>query len=352
MNTKINDKGFVSIIYFISQVMFLKVGSTQILNSSGNGSIYSILLGSILSFIIIHFIIKIFNYEKDLNLFKKINKLYGKLGFLINFCLFILVIFFFIYLLWNVNSYVQNKYLDNTPNYIILLLFLIPTIWCSILDMKSISKVSFSLFVISIIMILFSSINLFKFIEIDNFKPFFNTSFFIIFKNSISFTCYFITPIFMVLLVPKNTIYNNINLDKNIKIFSLFSMFNYLCIFIFIIGIFGTELSKIFSYPEYSLMKKINYFDFIQHVENIATIQFLYCLFISSVITLKYIKEYINKNILFFITTFICFICALFLFKNTTFGYNIVKTYFIYIYFIPIILFIFISNILIKRNKD
>ena len=153
MNTKINDKGFVSIIYFISQVMFLKVGSTQILNSSGNGSIYSILLGSILSFIIIHFIIKIFNYEKDLSLFKKINKLYGKLGFLINFCLFILVIFFFIYLLWNVNSYVQNKYLDNTPNYIILLLFLIPTIWCSILDMKSISKVSFSLFVISSIMI-------------------------------------------------------------------------------------------------------------------------------------------------------------------------------------------------------
>ena len=72
--------------------MFLKVGSTQILNSSGNGSIYSILLGSILSFIIIHFIIKIFNYEKDLNLFEKINKLYGKLGFLINFCLFINII--------------------------------------------------------------------------------------------------------------------------------------------------------------------------------------------------------------------------------------------------------------------
>ncbi|MBO6145929.1 MAG: GerAB/ArcD/ProY family transporter [Bacilli bacterium] len=355
MNTKISDKGFASVIYFISQAMFIKVGSTQILNSAGNSSIYSILLGSIFSIIILFFLMRLFNYKKDLDLFKKIEVIYGKsIGSIINFVIFILITFLFIYLLWDVNAYVQNKYLDNTPNYIILILFLIPTIWCANLDMKSISKVSFSLFVISVIMILFSATNLVKFIELNNFKPYFNTSFFIVIKNALVFTSYFITPIFMILMTPKNTIENNKLLDQSIFKFSLLSTLNYLCIFIFIIGIFGIELSKIFSYPEYSLMKKINYFDFIQHIENIATIQFLYCLFISNVICLKFIKEYLIhtglKNIIHFIII-ICFIASLFIFKNTTMGYEIVKHYFIYIYFIPIFILILISNIKIKRNK-
>ena len=114
MNTKISDKGFASVIYFISQAMFIKVGSTQILNSAGNSSIYSILLGSIFSIIILFFLMRLFNYKKDLDLFKKIEFIYGKsIGSLINFFIFSLVVLLFIYLLWDVNAYVQNKYLDN-----------------------------------------------------------------------------------------------------------------------------------------------------------------------------------------------------------------------------------------------
>ena len=147
MNTKISNKGFASIIYFITQVMFLRIGTTQILNSSGNNSIYSIILGSIFSLIVLFFIIKLFNYEKDLTIFEKIEKLYGKyIGKIINIFLFIVFILFFIYLLWSVNSYVQNKYLDKTPSFIILILFLIPTVWCSSLNIKVIAKVSLALF--------------------------------------------------------------------------------------------------------------------------------------------------------------------------------------------------------------
>ena len=76
MNTKISRIGFSSIIFFISQTMFLHTGLNQLLNGSGNGSIYSILLGGLLSMIILFFIIRYFNFEKDLNLFKK-NELYS-----------------------------------------------------------------------------------------------------------------------------------------------------------------------------------------------------------------------------------------------------------------------------------
>lgn len=357
MNTKISKKGFSSIIYFTTQVMFLRVGSTQILNSAGNASIYSLILGTIISLILLIPILKLCNYEKDLSLFEKIEKLYGKLiGNIINFFLTVLFIIFFIYLLWSLNSYVQDKYLDQTPSYIILLLFIIPVVWCTLTNMKTVAKVSFSVFIVSVIMILFSVSNLIMYIDLENFKPFFNTSFFIILKNALVFSAYFITPSFMLTIVPKNTIYDSKNLDKTIGKFYLLSAFNYILIFIFVIGIFGIDLAKIFSYPEYSLMKKINYFDFIQHVENIATIQFLYCLFISSVMSLVFIKEYLKykkiyKKQIFFVIIGISFIMSLNLFNNTTIGYNFIKKYYIYIYSIPLLILVISSYILIKKSN-
>ena len=357
MNTKISKLGFASICYFLTGVMFLKVGTTNILNSSSQGCVLSIILGSIFSLIILFFLLNLFNYEKDLSIFKKIEKLYGKyLGNIINFLLCLLFTLFFIYLLYSVNSYVQNKYLDKTPSFIILLLFLIPTIWCTLCNIKVICKTSLPLFFISIFMVLFAIGNLFMKIDIENFKPFFDEPFFNILKNAITFTSYFVTPIFLLLTTPKNMIYDSKNVNKNITSFLILSEINYICIFIFIIGIFGIDLAKIFSYPEYSLMKKVNYFDFIQHVENITTIQFLYCFFISSVMSLNFIKEYLNyinkfKKIPFFIIIGICLFFSLNLFKNTTMGYNIVKNYYFYIYFIPILILIIMSNIIIKRKK-
>ena len=357
MNTKISKKGFSSIIYFTTQVMFLRIGTTQILNSAGTASIYSIILGTIFSLIILFFILKFCNYEKDLNLFEKIEKLYGKtIGNIINLFLVIIVTLFFIYLLWSVNSYVQNKYLDQTPSFIIILLFLIPTIWCANLSVKVIAKVSFSIFVVSLIMILFAITNLISIIDIENFKPFFNSNFLIILKNSFIFTAYFVTPTFMMTTVPKNMIYNSKNLAKTVSKFYILSAINYLLIFIFIIGIFGIDLAKIFSYPEYSLMKKVNYFDFIQHIENIATIQFLYCFFISNVISLYFIKEYLSykkifKKNYYYPIIILCLICSLLLFKNTTVAYNFIKKYYVFIYSIPLFVLLMISNIIILKNN-
>ena len=357
MNTKISKKGFSSIIYFITQVMFLRVGSTRILNSASNGSIYSLVTGTIISLILLFPLLKLFNYEKELSLFEKIEKLYGKtIGNIINLFLVIIFMLFFIYLLWSLNSYVQDKYLDQTPSLIILILFIIPVLWCGSLNMKVLAKVSLSLFIISIFMIIFSASNLVMYIDFDNFKPLFNTSFFLIIKNALIFSAYFITPTFMLLITPKSMIYNSKNLDKTIIKFYLLSAINYTLIFIFVIGIFGIDLAKIFSYPEYSLMKKINYFDFIQHVENIATIQFLYCLFISNVMSIVFIKEYLKykkiyKNSLFFIISFICLFISLNLFDNTTIGYNFIKKYYIFIYSIPLLVIVILSCIVIKIKK-
>ena len=234
MNTKISRIGFSSIIFFISQTMFLHTGLNQLLNGSGNGSIYSILLGGLLSMIILFFIIRYFNFEKDLNLFKKNDKLFRSYGKIINVFLVIIFTFYFIYSLWSINTYVQNKYLDSTPSFIIILLFLIPAVWCASLNMKTISKVSISVFLVTVFIILFSILNLYSSIEINNLKPWFNTPIIKIIKDSILFTSYFVSPTFMLLVIPKNEIYESNKLSKTIIIFYIITIINFLLLFIFI----------------------------------------------------------------------------------------------------------------------
>ena len=121
------------------------------------------------------------------------------------------------------------------------------------------------------------------YVEIDNLKPFFNTPILTILKDAFIYASYFVTPTFMMITVPNNRIYDSKNLNKTIVLFYIFCSIYFIILFTLIIGIFGIELSKLFYYPEFTLMKKINYFDFIQHIENILSAQWIYSLFISTV---------------------------------------------------------------------
>lgn len=343
---KLKSISFYSIIFFITETMFIHTGLNEILNSSKTGTIYSCVLGSIISLVILFFITKIINYKKELNIFKKIDLVYGKLGKIINLFLVLIFILYFIYLLWSINTYIQNKYLDSTPSFIIILLFLIPVIWCQKEGIRTISKVSGLLFIITFLIILFSVTNLYSGIDLDNFKPLFNTPIITIIKDGFIFSSYFVTPMFMLLVIPDIKI-------KNTTLFFIISLVNLLLLFIYIIGVFGIDLASLFSYPEYSLMKKINYFDFIQHIENISTFEWLFSIFISTVMSLNFIIEYlkhINKERLKYIVIPINFILSLVLFSNTTIASNIIKKYYLFIYYIPILLVIFSFNI--KRNKN
>ena len=103
-------------------------------------------------------------------------------------------------------------------------------------------------------------------------------------------------------------------------------------------------------------MKKISYFDFIEHVENLLSSQWLFSLYIGSVINLYFIKNYLKylnikklktKKIIYYIIIFI----SPRLFMNTTIEYHVVKEYFIYLYSIPIFVLLIIAIILIRKEK-
>ena len=358
MNTKISNKGYGCIIFFTSQAMFLGVGIPQILNSSNQSSPFSILLGSILGILILYLFTKLFNYEKDLNLFQKLEKLFGKvIGNFINFLLTLLFSIYYIYTLWGLEVYIQNKYLDKTPSIVILLIFIIPIIYLVSKGFKTLSKVSFISFVICLLEIILCIFGLTNLIEIDNLKPFFETSFMTIIKDSLYFISYFFAPTFLMLTIPKNQINNQKYFDKNLLIYYVICTINLFLLVLFIVSIFGIELAKLYYYPEFALISKINYFDFIQHVENILSTQWLFSLFISACMALLFVQNYlkhknINKKIIYYVLIIIFLIFATMLFDNTTIGYNFASKYFSIIYSIPLLILIVISLIIIKFKKS
>jgi len=353
MNLKIGNKEYSSILFFISETLFLSVGLSDILNKSLNDAIISGIIGIILSFIFLYLILKFNDYEKDLNIFGKLNKLYGKyIGNIISIILVILSILYFIYLLWSQNIYVQNKYLEETSSIITTLFFLLPVLYLVKKDMKVISKVSIAVFFVTILELLFSYLNLFNKIDLNNYLPIFNTKISNILISSIKYASYSITPVIFLLVTPKNSINNPDKLNRNLYIINLISGIKFIIVISFLIGIFGIDLSKLFYYPEYSLVKKINTLNFIQNVQNILTINSIYKLLISEVLSLFFIKtyfEYKNYNkTLFYIMIIISVLLSFNLFSNSTIGYNFIKDYYIFIYTIPILLLIIISNIKTK----
>ena len=353
MNLKIGNKEYSSILFFISETLFLSVGLSDILNKSLNDAIISGIIGIILSFIFLYLILKFNDYEKDLNIFGKLDKLYGKyIGNIISIILVILSILYFIYLLWSQNIYVQNKYLEETSSIITTLFFLLPVLYLVKKDMKVISKVSVAVFFVTILELSFSYLNLFNKIDLNNYLPIFNTKISNILISAIKYASYSITPVIFLLVTPKNSINNPDKLNRNLYIINLISGIKFIIVISFLIGIFGIDLSKLFYYPEYSLIKKINTLNFIQNVQNILTINSIYKLLISEVLSLFFIKtyfEYKNYNkIIFYIMIIISVLLSINLFSNSTIGYNFIKDYYIFIYTIPILLLIFISNIKTK----
>ena len=320
---------------------------------SKNDAIISGIIGIILSFIFLYIIIKFNDYRKDLNIFSKLENLFGKvLGNIINIFLVILSSLYFSYILWSQNIYVQNKYLEETPAWLTTLFFLIPVLLLVKKDIKTISKVSIAVFFVSIIEILFSYSNLFSKIDLNNYLPILNTKYSSILISSFKYASYSITPVIFLLVTPKSKINNHIKLNKYLYLFNLISGIKFLLTISFLIGIFGIDLSRLFYYPEYSLMKKINTLNFIQNVQNILTVNSIYNILISEVLSLFFIKTYfeyknINKIILYIIILILSFI-SINLFSNSTIGYNFVKNYFIFIYTIPIFIIIIFGIIKTK----
>ena len=112
--------------------------------------------------------------------------------------------------------------------------------------------------------------------ELDNFKPVLEHGLKNPFVGGILITLTNILPIFLVLTIPKNNITDKKNYNKVIIISYVISTFIFFLITIFTIGILSKYLISIYQYPEYIILQKISFLNFIERIENLITMQWIF----------------------------------------------------------------------------
>ena len=219
---------------------------------------------------------------------------------------------------------------------------------------ETISRTQFIFtFIITIIFITLA-ISLYPEFDKSNLKPFLEYGIYPPLKVGILNLFTNIIPIFIILIIPKENICDKEKYTKYVVIFYIISILFILLISVFTIGILGQYLASFYQYPEYILLKKVNLFGFIDRIENILSIGWIFSTYATLTLIVYYISNFIKKSnkskLSPFIITSLIVLTSLFVFKNnTSFNIYITNTYPYIISLLFVIIIIISATILIKK---
>ena len=314
------------LIYFISRSLFLGGGiSTLFLNCSKDAYI-SIFLGTLLGIIIIYIIYKL-KINKELNIYLKEKQV---LNILIKVIFVAYIIFGIFILLIILATFLYSYFLPFTPSIISCLPFVFLAAFLSPKSTIKITYVAQVLFIISLVLIIIKTLLLTNYFDFNNLLPVLTTKPLNIFKTSLIFSVLSTAP--FVLLIDEN-----INLKQSLKYY-LISTLTILIVVLTITIVLG-ELVNIYSYPEYSVLRKIRLFNFIENIENFISIGWFFDIFVCLSLSSLKLKKLLNTNnslISFGITSIVLILVNYLIINNFINSVIIYKTF-------SIILFIFMS---------
>lgn len=326
--------------YFIARSSMFGIGFFLIFQNASKDAWISVLLGTLLGIIILFVYNQIKKHLNNDTLENKLNKTF--IGKIYN----IIFIIFYLYLmtitLMLLPLFVNSFYLTTTPKIIVNIPFLILAIYLSFKGKNTLENLSNLLCVFSIIIILFFAVSLTGYIDFNNLLPVFTNS-----TNNI-IKCAFIYA--SITSIPQIITINYSNDFKNtIKDYLLASLTIFMIIFFTIIAL-GEPLLKIYSFPEYTVLRQIEILNFIENIENISAFIWYFDLFIMLSTLTNNLKNSLPKkyNLIYFYTLiFIVLIISSYIIdKNYIYILNIV-----YIYPITLIIFFIIFLILLIYFK-
>ncbi|MGN1379537.1 MAG: GerAB/ArcD/ProY family transporter [Bacilli bacterium] len=305
--------------YLLSRSLVLGIVYSKLFALVGQNAIIAGVLGMLLGIFFVY-------------IFSKI-KLNNKTKFfeLVLYIIFIEIAFIIL------TNFVSSFFLIRTPKIVITLPTLLLCIYASTKKTKVLKNLSPILTFLSLLMIIFSFLTLLKYLEISNILPLFN------FENK-----KMIQAVFLYAVITTSPLIL-LNDEENIKskeyiISYLFSNIITLLVLFFTIGVLGQNLIKIYSFPEYMILKKISIGSFIENVENIVSSAWYFELFFIIVLSIKKIINIVKKkSICYFIVITIAIINSFIIndnFSTTLIVYN----NFYYVIFIILFIIILLSD--------
>ena len=313
----IKKTGYIILSFFLTRVLFVGNSFNTIINLSKNSILISSFIGMILGIIILF-------------LFYKKNTINKYINIILSTTILIIISISNISL---TSSYLLNQ----TPIFIILIPFILLNIFGSSKNMVTTSRISTIIIIPTIIIIIFSLCGLTSLVNLNNLFPLFNTNL----KNFIiailSFTILSTLPNILLLNYKKKLSFKEISLGYIIgSIFIILLMF-------YIISIYGYELSSLYKYPEYLILKKIFIINNINNIENILLLEMISCIIITSLVCTNILRDNLHQKT-FYLLIFIITTTILIILHKLFYITIIIQNYIIYLYFILLIISLIIPS--------
>lgn len=357
---KINSLEYYTLIWFSIRSCFPELTFTLILHLIKEDTWISIIIGSIIG--IIPFLI----YEKIKEKYPKdtlltINrKIFPKIGKIINFIISLTCLLTAIYVFWILIKFTNSLFLYKTKPWIVSIALIIPIYYTSSKDIHIISKVSLILFYISALFQIIITTGLIKNIDLNNIKPILQNNIPSIFNSSLIYITINLSKLFFLTIIPNEKI-KNYSFKKSILIYIITNI-AILNIIISTIGTFGINLSMLYEYSAFQVLKRVNILSTFNKMESILALEAIFALFIQEIIIIYYIKKIINIKIVKkankYIPLLICLIILL-VSNNIFQTYKIENIFFkkyiiylIYPLFIILPLITYLKTLYIQNNKE
>lgn len=354
---KINSLQFAAMMAILLIASFIGIGMFSIVKAAGVDTYLSIIIAAIFGiFIIISFFV-IFDYEPSLSITLKLTKIFGKFfGNILNFICIIIVLTMGISAMYNLTTFISSQFLKETPLLFIGACFSLVIILVNFKGIETLSRVGLIIFFINFVLFFLAVIGLLPQFQVSNLKPFLEFGIGKPMIGAVYNILLNLLPIYFLLIIPKEQLVNKEKYRKYIIIFYIISVIIKLIFILLTLGVLGIHLTSIYQYPEYIVLKRIKLFNFIDKIENVITIQWLFGLFFNISLVVYYVSHSIvpkrDTKILPILITVIILFCSIFLFKNNTVfnEYTYTKVPYIrgILFFIYILLFI---GVLISRKR-
>lgn len=295
IKNKLNNFDVSTLNYFITRAFLTGYLFNALLLLIKQDSWIIPLVGVIIGILFILLVVYILNYKPKLNFAEKLISLFNKpIGSILTiiFCLFCFFMCILTYL--NLNNFIHGQFLSKTPTLAIAIVCMIAIYYVLTKGLNTIAKTGNILFYIAMILFFISFLGLLPFMQIENLKPFLNSKPTNYIEALNCFYSFNIVPILFLTILPKNKI-NNPKLKKTLTLSFLLSTFTMFIVMFSTIASFGYELTSLYKYPEFHVLKNISLMGLEARIESILIIQCIFDFFMFTTLSIYFIANSIKS---------------------------------------------------------
>ena len=291
---KISSLEYNTLIWFILRSCFTELTFTTLIYHIKQDSWLSVLIGTIIGLIpfTIYEILK--KKHPNDNLITLNKKTYKKIGNIVNIIILIGCLIACFCLFWILTHFTNALFLSKTSPWIIGIALIIPVGYASTKNIHIIGKVSLILFYINIIFNIIIMTGLTGNIDINGIKPILESNPSKILSCSIYFIGFNIAKLFFLTGISQNKI-KNYSSKLNLLTY-IISCLNMLSIITTTICVFGIDLTSLYEYPAFQILKRVNILGALDRIESILSLEAIFSDFILIIIIMYYARKIISKT--------------------------------------------------------